>query len=264
MKSLFRRRKRKTILAIEPVPSAFPRVRGAEIAAAYLGERSAGDFYDVIRVNPSRILFGLLDVAGRRDQNIDILRAAQEAFRESGTKLLAPPEANESDAMTELCLRLNRTIMEAAGGVHSSPAFAGCYNEDLGIVCYVNSGHTPALVRHANDVSTLEATGLPLGLFSLATAEARLIAIEPGSALALVSRGVVEAECGRDEFGLERVEASLKASALATADRTCHAILDDVQKFLCGGALHDDTTALALVRTPVTEAAPAGPSGLAT
>jgi serine phosphatase RsbU (regulator of sigma subunit) len=263
MRSLLGRRKNKATFVIEPVPSAFPSVRGATIAAAYAGQRSAGDFYDVIRVNPCRILFGLLDVAGRRDQNIGILRAAQEVFRESGMKLLSPPEANESDAMTELCLELNRTIMETAGGVHSSPAFAGCYNEDLGIVCYFNSGHTPALVRHAKDISTLDATGLPLGLFSLATSEAKLIAMEPGSALALVSRGVVEAECGREEFGLARVEASLKVSALASADRICHSILDDVQRFVSSGALHDDTTALALVRNPVTEAAPTGPSGLA-
>ena len=263
MRSLLSWRKNKSTLAIEPVPSAFPSVRGAAIAAAYIGQRSAGDFYDVIRVNPSRILFGLLDVAGRRDQNMDILRAAQKVFHESGAKLLFPPEANESDAMTELCLQLNRTIMEVAGGVHSSPAFAGCYNEDLGIVCYFNSGHTPALVRHANDISELGATGLPLGLFSLATSEAKLIAMEPGSALALVSRGVVEAERGREEFGLARVKASLKASALADAQGVCHSILDDVQRFVGRGAFHDDITALALVRNLEAEASPVLP-GLAT
>src|SRR5579864_146699 len=227
MRSLLGRRKNKPTPVIEPVPSAFPSVRGAAIAAAYAGQRRAGDFYDVIRVNPSRILFGLLDVAGRRKQNMDILRAAQEVFHESGAKLLSQPEANETDAMTELCLQLNRTIMEVAGGVHSSPAFAGCYNEDLGIVCYFNSGHTPALVRHANDISELGATGLPLGLFSLAPSEARVIAMEPGAILALVSRGVVEAECRGEEFGLGRVESALKNTPRRAAPDVCRSILDD-------------------------------------
>jgi len=197
MKGLLLRRNKKIPVAIEPVASAFPSLKNAEIAAAFAGERSAGDFYDSIRVNPSRVLFGLLDVAGRREQNQEILSIAQNVFRETGTKLLASPDANESDAMTELCLALNRAIMDAAGGVHSSPAFAGCYNEDTGILCYFNSGHTPALVRHSNQISELGATGLPLGLFSLSTSEARVIAMEPGSALALVSRGVVETECKR-------------------------------------------------------------------
>jgi serine phosphatase RsbU (regulator of sigma subunit) len=248
MMSLLNLRKRKAPLAIEPVASAFPVLRDAEIAAAFAGQRSAGDFYDSFRVSPCRVLFGLLDVAGRRAQNQEILAMAQRVFREVGSELLAPADANESDAMTELCLQLNRAIMDTAGGVHSSPAFAGCYNEDLGILCYFNSGHTPALVRHATDFSELGATGLPLGLFSLATAEARLIAMEPGAALALVSRGVVEAEYKREEFGLARVEASLKSRQLTAARDVCRSILDDVQRYACAEPIQDDITALALVR----------------
>lgn len=244
-------RKKKQPLAIEPVASAFPVLRDAEIAAVYAGQRSAGDFYDSFRVSPSRVLFGLLDVAGRRAQNQNILAKAQAVFRKVGAELLAPVEANESDAMTELCLQLNRAIMEAAGGVHSSPAFAGCYNEDLGILCYVNSGHTPALVRHANDVSELGATGLPLGLFSLAPLEARVIAMEPGAILALVSRGVIEAECKREEFGLGRVETALKSTKHTSAQDICRAILDDVQRYAGTQPLQDDITALALVRAGV-------------
>jgi serine phosphatase RsbU (regulator of sigma subunit) len=242
-------RKKKPAVAIEPVPSAFPLLRQAEIAAAFAGQRSAGDFYDSFRVSPSRVLFGLLDVAGRRTQNEGILAKAQQVFREVGSELLAQNEANEADAMTELCLQMNRAIMEAAGGVHSSPAFAGCYNEELGILCYFNSGHTPALVRHADSVSELGATGLPLGLFSLAPVEARLIAMEPGAVLALVSRGVVEAEYKREEFGLARVESALKKSHRTPAREICRSILDDVQRFAGAQPLQDDITALALVRT---------------
>src|SRR5215475_5149202 len=130
MKGLLLRRNKNIPVVIEPVGSAFPVLRNADIAAAVAGERSAGDFYDSIRVSPSRVLFCLLDVAGRREQNQGILSAAQTVFRDMGTKLLAEPDANEADAMTELCTALNRAIMDAAGGVHSSPAFAGCYNED--------------------------------------------------------------------------------------------------------------------------------------
>jgi serine phosphatase RsbU (regulator of sigma subunit) len=249
MRGLLLRRDKKIPVVIEPVASAFPRIRNADIAAAFAGERHAGDFYDSIRVSPSRVLFGLLDVAGRREQNQGILSAAQRVFRDMGTRLLAQPDANEADAMTELCTALNRAIMDVAGGVHSSPAFAGCYNEDSGILCYFNSGHTPALVRHANDISELGATGLPLGLFSLSTSEARVIALEPGSALALVSRGVIEAECKRQEFGLAGVQSALKNASLTGAHAVCRSILDDVQRFVCAAPLENDITALALVRS---------------
>ncbi|HMK22966.1 MAG TPA: SpoIIE family protein phosphatase, partial [Terriglobales bacterium] len=91
-------------------------------------------------------------------------------------------------------------------------------------------------------------TGLPLGLFSLGAAEARLIAMEPGSALLLVSRGVVEAENRREEYSLERVEASLQRAPLAGAGEVCHFILDEVQRYVGAEPFHDDITALALVR----------------
>jgi serine phosphatase RsbU (regulator of sigma subunit) len=249
MRGLLLRRNKKIPVAIEPVASAFPSLKNAEIAAAFAGERRAGDFYDSIRVNPSRVLFGLLDIAGRRQQNQAILSTAQSVFRQMGAKLLAPVDANEADAMTELCLSLNRAIMDAAGGVHSSPAFAACYNEDSGILCYVNSGHTPALVRHGDDISELGATGLPLGLFSISASEARVLAMEPGSALALVSRGVVETECKKEEFGLSGVESALKKASLTGAQAVCHFILDDVQRFACSAPNQNDITALALVRS---------------
>lgn len=234
--------------AVEPVASGFPVLRDGKIAAAFGGQRAGGDFYDSIRVSPSRVLFGLLDVAGRREDNEEILSGAQQIFRKLGTELLAPSEVNEADAMTDLCLRLNRVIMEAAGGVHSCPAFAGCYNEDLGTVCYVNAGHTPGLVRDNSGTSELAATGLPLGLFSHTTCEAPIMALEPGADLLLVSRGVVEAECEGDEFSLKSVENVLEKTAGRTADAICAAVIQAVQEFSCRRPARNDLTALALVR----------------
>src|SRR5258705_13864094 len=98
MRGLLLRRNKRIPVAIEPLASAFPSLKNAELAAAFAGQRSAGDFYDSIRVNPSRVLFGLLDFAGRREQIHCFLSVAQKEFRETGTKLLATVESNESVA----------------------------------------------------------------------------------------------------------------------------------------------------------------------
>ena len=92
-----------------------------------------------------------------------------------------------------------RAIIAAEGGVRSCPAFAGCYNEDLGTICYFNAGHTPGLLRDLTGITELPATGLPLGLFSHATCEAPLVALPPGAALLLVSRGLLEGKRRRSE-----------------------------------------------------------------
>jgi len=241
--------------ALEPVAGEFPKMEGAEIAATTYGQRVAGDFYDSLRVSPDRVLFGLLDVAGRRQSNQQILSAAQQIFRTLGAELFGPPDINESEAMTTLCLRLNRGIMEAAAGVHSCPAFLGCYNERFGTLCYTNAGHTPGLLRDHTGIVELASTGLPLGLFSHATAEAPTVALEKGAVLLLVSRGVVEGKC-RDakvddlEFGLERVKERLLANPSQSAQALSASVLNAVGEFTCEPLVPDDMTALVFVRTP--------------
>jgi phosphoserine phosphatase RsbU/P len=240
--------------AAEPVPSEFPKLVGAEIAAATYGKRVAGDFYDSLRVSSERVLFGLLDVAGRHvgDQST-ILSTAQKTFRDLGTELFSPADINESEAMTQLCLRLNRGLMEAAGGVLSCPAFIGCYHEIFGTLCYTNAGHTPGLLRDQTGIVEITSTGLPLGLFSHATCDAPTIGLEKGATLLLVSRGVVEGKCKDDkaedlEFGLTRVKQNLEENPSCGAQALCASILNAVGEFACA-PVHEDMTALAFIRT---------------
>src|SRR5260370_16667112 len=186
-------------------------LQGADMAVAYFSSRAGGDLHDFLRVSPYRFLFGLLDVAGKRETSGPVLLAAQVCFRSSGEQLFAAAEVNESDAMIELSRRLNLEIMRAAGGVRSCPAFAGCYNEELGTICYVNAGHTPGLLRDDASVVELPATGLPLGLFSLAPTDARIVGLGPKGSLVVVSRGGVEAESKHAEFGLAVVKSVMHA-----------------------------------------------------
>jgi serine phosphatase RsbU (regulator of sigma subunit) len=253
MRSLFHHPAPEPPPAIEPVPTIFPKIEGADIAAVFAGKRVAGDFYDSIRVSPERVLFGLLDVAGQREDTRSILVAAQDIFRNLGSRLFSPGDINEADAMTELCLNLNRGLIEASKGVHPCPAFVGCYHEKFGTLCYTNAGHTSGLLRDSSGVAELASTGLPLGLFSHATCDSPIAGLAKGSSLVLISRGVVE--CGSDrgksaeEFGLERVKELLKDIPTDNARALCTSVLNaagkqDPRTFLC-----DDRTALALIRT---------------
>ncbi len=248
MRFLFHHEKSSQVRA-EPVQAAVPELRQAELAAAYYGERQGGDHYDFVRVSPTRVLFGLLDIAGRIEENRAVVSAAQHAFRTLSPELFTAEDVNEADAMAELCLGLNRAIMAAEGGIRSCPAFAGCYNEDLGTICYFNAGHTPGLLRDPSGITELKATGLPMGLFSHATCEAPLVGLPPGAALLLVSRGVLEGRRKREEFGLERVKRELQNAEGETARELCLTMIDGVQRFMRKPPVHNDVTALALVRT---------------
>lgn len=233
---------------------AVPTINGAEISAIYHGERMGGDFYDFLRVAPHLVLFGLLDVAGRRQENQPIVAAAQGTFREFGQSLFSRDDINESDAMIELSLHLNHAIMQAAHAVRSCPAFIGCYNEQIGTICYSNAGHTPALLRDQAGVTLLPATGLPLGLFSHVTHDAPTVALPPGGCLLLVSRGVTEATCDRGEFGFDRVREDLERARFETAEQVCGDLLRQLDEFTCRAVTNNDVTALALLRAQASQA----------
>jgi serine phosphatase RsbU (regulator of sigma subunit) len=231
---------------IGPLHCDVPALHRAEIAAIYYGQRVAGDFYEFLRVSPARVLFGLFDMAGRREDTREVLAAAQTTFRTQAPRLLAARDLNESEAMIELSQRINRTILKF-GGVRSCPAFLGCYHEDVGTVCYASAGHTPVLLRDATGVTCLEANGLPLGLFSHTTRSASTVALVEGAALLVVSRGIVEAEHEGEEFGLKNVSLTLQQTPGASARDLCLNMLQAVEQFMLSPP-HDDITALALVR----------------
>ncbi|MGB9103755.1 MAG: SpoIIE family protein phosphatase [Terriglobales bacterium] len=251
----------------KPAPAKFPELPTLRVGALYRGARVGGDFFDFIQVGSSRLLVLLLDIAGKREEALHIAAAVQDVFHGSAD-IFYNEAVNEPVALINVLLDINRAIMEAAGGVRCAPAFLGCYNEVLGTCCYVNAGHTPALLKYDDgNIVTFDASGLPLGLFSHATHDAQMCVMGPGSALVLVSRGLVEAKAHKEEFGLERVKQALQDAPRHDAKALCHLVLERVREFLESQHKHrllsrgnyeiaesdplgeNDTTTLALVRT---------------
>ena len=229
-------------------------MQGAQLAAAVYGRCKGGDSHNYFRVGPTRVVFALLDVAGRLDQNSAVVSAAQETLRSFGAQLLIKDDVNEADAMIEVCVQMNRAILKTAGRVCSSPAFAGCYNESLGTVCYVNAGHTPGLLRDQSGVSELRATGLPLGLFSHSAADASIAVLRPGAALMVVSRGTVEARRKGREFGLDTAKDLLLNTAGQNSREISERLTGKVQEFLAKKPAQNDVTAIVLARSAAANA----------
>ncbi len=238
----------------EPVPTVFPTIDGADIAAVFVGKRVAGDFYDSIRVSPERVLIGLLDVSGRRAENRSILNVAQEIFRKSGSEIFAKADINESEAMTELTHLINRGLIEIASGVRSCPAFIACYHEKFGTLCYANAGHTPALIRDHSGISELDSTGL--ASWTVFPCHRRRPHRRFGERF-LASGRFPRSHRMRDPHQWiigrvwpgTRVKSLLQSAPATDAKALCTSILNAAAEFEGDVPLCDDRTALALVRT---------------
>jgi sigma-B regulation protein RsbU (phosphoserine phosphatase) len=234
---------------LDPFPADIPPIRDGHLGAVYYGQRRSGDFYDFVRVNDHRVLFGLFDIAGELETTRSIMVPLQETFRSYGPQLLQTSTVNEPESMLELWIKLNKTIMKAANGICSCPAFLGCYNEDVKMLCYVNAGHTPGLCRIGNHTRLLEATALPLGLFSHSIPDSSVVVLGPGNGLLVVSSGVVEAKHKGEEFGLERAREYFHQSRFESAHETCVGVLAQVRQFMGTAPTHNDVTALSLIRS---------------
>jgi len=64
----------------------------------------------------------------------------------------------------------------------------------------------------------------------------------------LVSRGIVEAKCGGQEWGLDSVKSALQRSTADSAKEFGLSILDQIQQFMCTAPTHNDVTTLSLAR----------------
>lgn len=230
MKRFFERAAPKSTLRT-PQPSVLPDKPALTVSARYKGSRVGGDYYDFFPISETRMVFMLTDVAGKREEALHIAAAVQDTMRQRARELLMDPDANVAEGVTNLVLDLNRTIMQTAGGVRSAPTFLGCLDEQFGLIHYVSAGHTPAFVKTDGEITQLDPTGLPLGLFSHATHDAQVSVAQPGSLIVLVSKGLVESSAGRHEFGVERVRATLEQEAFPSAHDLCHGLLDRAVKF---------------------------------
>lgn len=232
----------------QPAPTIVPQLKSGQIAAAYRAARMGGDFYDFVVTESERLVFLLMDIAGKRDQALDIAAAVQERFRAEAAQYMGPSMLNQADALTELLLGLNRTVLDASGGVRCAPTFLGCYDQPMGMLWYVNAGHPPGLLRDQQGMTLLEPNGIPLGLFSHFTHDAQVCVLQAGSALLVPSKGVVEAKGKGGEFGIERLKESMRNGSFATAYDLCQTVLNAVDNF-GRGTPQNDVTTLALIRS---------------
>src|SRR5258708_39632929 len=86
----------------KPAPSHLPELVGARIAARYREARMGGDFYDFTLATPTRLVFLLFDIAGRRNQALHLASAVQDKFRDVSPEIFGVVHLNEAEALSDL------------------------------------------------------------------------------------------------------------------------------------------------------------------
>jgi len=113
-----------------------------------------------------------------------------------------------------------------------------------------NAGHCPPLLLHGGEVTPVEATGLPIGIFAEAEFTSKRIALDPGDAMVIYTDGLSEAQdVSRCEYGAERLMRILRQCHCLGSLQMLEACVQDVEKFRSGEPLGDDLTLMVVRRS---------------
>lgn len=139
----------------------------------------------------------------------------------------------------------DRALTRYFAGTQFVTALAMRLDVTSGSLEVVNAGHPPPrLVRAGQATAVALEAMLPIGMFETTTYRSEVVQLEPGDRLVLVTDGVLEAGAPGPEFGDERLEGLLLATAHLTPHQCVTEVLHTIRAF--SPRIHDDATVVCL------------------
>jgi phosphoserine phosphatase RsbU/P len=222
-------------------PEDLPEFAGFELGRVYQAGDGvmAGDFYDMFRVAPSRIVAVIGDVTGRGiEASITAFQAKYllrvflrqyrdpaQALEELNTQMAAPDRMEEFISLVVVV-----------------------FDTDAGTLRFASAGHPAAWLWHDREVRPLRSTGPLLMLDPNGRYHSREIPLNVGDLLLLYTDGLAEVRNGEQIFGEERIANSLRRDPGVAAGVLCKNLLEAARDF-ASEAMDDDVAVLAIRRT---------------
>jgi serine phosphatase RsbU (regulator of sigma subunit) len=225
------------------LPKETPEIPGFAMAGMCLPAMEVGgDYYDFLPLPGGKWLLLLGDVSGK---------GVRAGFYMTLTKGILHAIAYSEGSHTEILRRLNCIF----GRLSESGIFLTlcaivldpCARE----LKLISAGHNPPLLVRGGKVEVLHPRGLVLGVmdddFFMKSLNDVHLSMKEGDVLLLYTDGVTEAMDRKgEEFGMERLTASLENHAIRRPEEVLKSVLDEVARFQQGAPQTDDLTMLVL------------------
>jgi sigma-B regulation protein RsbU (phosphoserine phosphatase) len=200
----------------------------------------SGDYCDLLRADNGDLFFLFGDVAGKGIAASMLMAHLSATFRSLITVNLP---------MNQLVERANKVFSESTMPAYFATLVCGRASGS-GEVELCNAGHLPPLLIRAGEVTPLEATGLPLGLFCRERYGVTSLKLDKDDSLLLYTDGLTEARDPLDgEYGSERLLRLAGAYHSLAPKQMVEACLEDVTSFRSGAPRNDDLTVMAIRRS---------------
>jgi len=206
-----------------------------------------GDFYDFAHIDDDRVGILIGDVSGKGMPAALAMAQLLAEFRMGARGVSSP---------TELLDRLNENLVARSQRGMFCTVILIALNLRSSRFLGANAGHHPALLSSGNRVvTTLAASGPPLGILSGASWEDSEGYLEPGDTFLLYTDGIVEARAGATvvtagqptvEYGIDNLIPVVQANHNGGPRQIVEAVLSDVRQFCSPLPPHDDCTLISL------------------
>jgi len=215
-----------------------PHIEHLQITATNLPSKIvSGDLYDILRYDQHTVGLAIGDVSGK---------GAPAAL--TMVLVLAGLRSQKQFFMTacDIVYRLNNLLYESTTENNYVTFFYAVVNTESKKIIYTNAGHNaPILLRKNGEIVRLQTGGIVIGFLQNFEYRQEELNFTPGDILLLYTDGITETMNARnEEFGEERLIATLKANKDKNVYDIRKAIIQEVQKFSARKAQDDDMTLL--------------------
>ncbi len=221
------------------LPDSLPKFQGLEIAASLKPALAvSGDYYDVLKFSEHETGFCVADVVGHGMPAALLMSSLQAAVKLLASNRL-PPE--------ELSARLNEVICRNTTAGRFITFFYGQLDLRTRKLTYVNAGHNPPILLHADGTyELLEPCNPVLGVEPNWQFTAREVTLKSGDRLILFTDGVTELQNPvGEEFGVHRLLELVRDRTSLSADALHKLILRKLESY-SKGIFPDDITLMIL------------------
>jgi len=223
------------------LPEAPPVVPGYDIAVVnQMCYEVGGDYYDFLNLGPQSLLLVVADVEGKGVSSAMVMSNLQATLRALVMHL---------HSLEVLTLSLNEMIYNDTRSKKFLSIFLGLIDTRRNGLHYINGGHVPPLLINGKtgDYKRLEEGGTVIGLFPSAEYTRGSARLRPGDILVCCTDGIVESmDAKDDEFGTERLAASIFKNRQKAAQEIVDSVLAEVGEFSRGGTHVDDKVLMVL------------------
>jgi sigma-B regulation protein RsbU (phosphoserine phosphatase) len=230
------------------LPVEAPTINGFQISGISVPARQvSGDYFDYIQVDDERLGVAIADVSGKGVPASLIMAICRSVLRAEAARNPSP-----ADVLRKVNRQLYPDIKE---DMFISMAYLILDHQRNGITL-ARAGHDAPLLykRHSQTITPVKSPGMVVGIdsgnvFDRLTTDFA-VPLERDDCLVLYTDGVTEAlNTDGDEFGLDRMIHSVRASATDGPQTIVKRIIEDVRNFTGSFPQNDDLTLIAIRKT---------------